>query len=456
MLKRKMSRILEEWKKDGAKKALCIVGARQVGKSTVVREFVKSHYENFLELDFLNNPRARLLFSDRSSVQDILIGLETYSPTELTPGKTLILLDEIQECPEARTAVKYLVEDGRFDYIETGSLLGVKIRNIRSYPVGFETLVNMYPLDFEEFMWAMNIQQSVINYLKDCYENQRPVSLAVHEQMLDVFRTYIAVGGMPEAVQSFVDHKSIHPVQKIQENIVNLYRLDITKCAQISDRVKIQNLFDSIPAQLKEKSPRFFLNRVYPNARMNVYEGSLAWLIESQEILPCYGLEEPQQPLQLNRKNTLFRLFFLDTGLLCSLLGEDIQADILLRQNRMNMGCVFENAFADQLVANGFELYYFNRKNLGEIDFVISWKDSVDLIEIKSGTDFENHPALTKILKQQNTWKFRRKIVFCQSPGMVKGEIEYLPWYMIFLYRKPEPKEVQMDFNFESINVPEE
>lgn len=454
MLKRKITDTLKEWKETEPKKALFIIGARQVGKSTAVKEFGKKNYEVFLELDFIANPEYAKIFENTHSIEDILLGLSAVSPKPLLPHKTLILLDEVQECPAARTAMKYLVQDGRYDYIETGSLLGVKISQIQSYPVGFERLINMYPLDLEEFMWAMKVQPDVISYLKNCYETHTPVVPAVHQRIMDLFRYYIVIGGMPEVVQNFVTDRSIASAQRIQTQILNLYRLDITKYAVPSDRVKIRNLFDSVPAQLSEKSPRFYLTKVFPNARMNLYESSLAWLIESQEILACYGLNEPQVPLLLNKKSTLFRLFFCDTGLLCSLLGNTVPARLLQQDSTLNAGCLFENCFAGQLAANGFELFYFNSKNIGELDFVLQNGDYPDLIEIKSGSDFEKHPALTRVMNHPG-WKFGRKIVFCQSPGKVKDQIEYLPWYFVIFYQKAKAADFPLEFNFESIEVPD-
>lgn len=455
MLKRKIEKILEEWKNQNSHKALCIVGARQIGKTTAVRTFAAKHYECFLELNFIENPAAKEIFQSSHGVEEILISLTAYSEHPLIPHKTLILLDEIQECPEARTAVKFLVEEGGFDYIETGSLLGVKVSEIRSYPVGYETLVNMYPLDFEEFLWAMNIQTPVIDYLKTCCDSRKPVAEAVHKKILSVFRYYIAVGGMPEAVQTFVSTHDLGQVILIQQRILDGYRLDITKYAQKSEKIKILDLFNSIPGQLNEKNPRFYLTRIDPNARLNRYESSLSWLIEAGTVLPSYGLEEPQCPLALNEKRSSFRLFMSDIGLLCAALGNQTQLRIINQDSSLNAGCIFENVFAQQLVANGFELYYFNSKKYGEIDFVTALADQADLIEIKSGHSFASHPALDKV-RRNPAWTFSRSIVFCESNVQTKGAIDYLPWYMIQFYKKPEQGSLIVDFNFESLSLPEE
>lgn len=272
-----MTDVLREWKDSDSRKALCIFGAREVGKSTVVREFAKENYEVFVEVDFTVSRQNCEIFSKAKSPDEIFLSIEAISPSALIPHKTLILLAEIQECPEARTVIKYLVQDGRFDYIETGSLLGVKIDQVRSYPVGFERVVEMYPLDFEEFMWAMDIPDSTFTTLKICYKNKKPVEAHLHKQLLDLFHTYLAVGGMPEAVADYVQNRSLSSVQTIQERIVNSYRLDLMKYTSIAERIKIQNIFESVSVQLNEKSPRFFMTKVYPKARMNLYESSLDW-----------------------------------------------------------------------------------------------------------------------------------------------------------------------------------
>lgn len=453
MLKRKIDQVLKNWKENGAKKALCIIGARQIGKTTAVREFARQEYECSLQLDFLDSADARNAFEKSASTQDILVSLRALSQTPLIPGKTLILLDEIQECPAARTAVKYLVEDGQFDYIETGSLLGVRIREVKSLPVGFEELVNMYPLDFEEFLWAMRVQPEVIQNLQECYEQCRPVPEAVHELMLRLFLTYTAVGGMPEAVQSFVDHRDLLLVSQIQHRIFDLYKLDIGQYTAESERVKVMNLYKSVPAQLNEKNLRFYLTDVHPDARLNRYERSLSWLIESADILTSYSVTEPAVPLALNAKRSLFRLFMNDTGLLCAALGGQIQRKIIQKDPSVNLGSVMENAFAQLFVSAGFELFYFNSKKIGEVDFVLEKDGMTDLIEIKSGNDWRKHPALTKLLAAQEKTE-GQAIVFCQGNVEKTEQVLYLPWYMVLFYHPQKEESFVVEFNEEFLQMP--
>ena len=273
MLKRKAYDKLLEWKKESKKRALCIVGARQIGKTTLVREFAKENYEYFVEVNFLLDEKFVEIFSDSLDANTIIRNLTAYIQKPLEPGKTLILLDEIQECPNARTAIKFLVEDGRFDYVETGSLLGVRYKQVKSYPVGFEEVYHMYPMDFEEYLWANGVQESTISYLKECYDKLESVSESVHDIMNKLFLSYIVVGGMPQVVQTYIDTHDIAKVIANQNEILGLYRLDIAKYARESEKIKIKAIYDSVPSQLNNHNKRFILTAVDENGRQNRYGG---------------------------------------------------------------------------------------------------------------------------------------------------------------------------------------
>jgi len=309
MLKRKIYEKLMDWKHSSHKKGLCITGARQVGKSTIAREFGRNEYESVLEVNFIRTPEALQDFTTRDPEQ-ILLAVSTRLNLPVIPGRTLLILDEIQECPNARTAVKFLVEDGRVDVLETGSLLGVNIHAVASYPVGFEELLPMYPMDFEEFLWAMNTRRETLEYLKSCYKNLIPVSDSIHRQFLELFYRYMIVGGMPEAVQTYVSTGNISDVSIIQRRILDLYRMDILKYAQDREKTRILDIFDSIPAQLNDKGNRFRLSKVRKSARMERFENSFLWLKEAGVALTCYNVSEVHIPLLLNESRSLFGCFF--------------------------------------------------------------------------------------------------------------------------------------------------
>ena len=437
MLKRTVYDKLIRWKESQNRRALCIIGARQTGKTTIIREFGKKNYKYFVEINFVTDKDAEKIFDDSLDADTIIENLTAFKMQKMEPGETLVFLDEIQECPNARSAIKFLVEDGRFDYIESGSLLGVRHREVRSYPVGFEEICYMYPMSFEEFIIANGVQESTLEMLDSCCRTESEVSQSVHDTMLKLFYTYIVVGGMPAAVQTYITTHDIGKVVNIQREILELYRLDISKYAEGNDKIKIRAIFDSIPSQLDDKNRRFFFFFFDKNGRQNRYENSFLWLSDAGVALPSYNVTEPQPPLQLNEKRNIFKLFMNDTGLLCAACMKNIQFDILQGNVAVNMGSILENLFAQAIKCNGFSLNYYESKKYGEIDFVVQNGMMIDLIEIKSGNDYTKHPALDNMMKTDN-WSFGEKIVFCKGNIRKQGEILYLPWYMIMFYR-PDP-----------------
>ena len=451
MLYRKVYDKLLEWKSQVNKKALCIIGARQIGKTTVIRQFGEEQYECFVEINFITDTDAAKIFAGKLDANTIITNLTAYTRKPMIPGKTLVLLDEIQACPDARTAIKFLVEDGRFDYIESGSLLGVKYKEVRSYPVGFEEPYQMYPMDLEEYLWANGVQKSTIQYLKDCYENGTPVTDAIHQTMCKLFYSYIVVGGMPDVVQTYVDTHDIAQVIARQTEILELYRLDIAQYAQGNDKMKIRAIFDSIPAQLNEKNRRFILTAISPKARQERYADSFNWLADAGVALPCYNVEEPQPPLRLNEKHNLFKLFMGDTGLLCAACMENVQFALLNGELQINMGSILENLIAQQLKCNGFHLNYFDGKRTGEIDFVVQNGMGIELLEAKSGNDYKTHSALNKIRKVEG-WKFSKSTIFCKGNVETCDSIWYYPWYMI-MFEKPfqAPKEMKYEIDLSAL-----
>lgn len=415
------------------------MGARQVGKSTLAREFGKKKYERVIEVNFLNTPYAKKFFKN-TDPQLILTALTAWSHTTILPGKTLIILDEIQECPQARTAIKFLVQEGSCDYIETGSLLGIQNRPVESYPVGFEEQVRLYPLDFEEFLWGIGFPDESIEELKNCFLNKRPVQEGIHELMLRYFYTYIVVGGMPEVVQSYVLTKDLEQVAVRQKSILDLYRNDVSKFACGLMGLKVRQILDSIPSQLDDKNRRFRLNALGKNRQYRDLEDSFLWLKEAEIALPCYNTTAPVTPLRQNEKRNLFKLFMNDCGLLCESSLGDIQIELLMGNVQINAGSILENVFAQAIVAKGFDLYYYDSKKIGELDFVVQNNSAVDVLEIKSGSDYKKHSALDRALRVED-WNFGQKIVFCKGNLEQDGDILYLPYYMIMFYAQQKKKQ---------------
>ncbi len=431
MLKRKIYSQLVKWKHSYAKKALCIVGARQIGKSTVARTFGHNEYEVVWEINFIQNPEFKLDFSS-SDPNKILFTLAAHLNQPLIDHKTLLILDEIQECPEARSAVKFLVENGRIDVLETGSLLGVNLNSQKSMPVGFEEILPMFPMDFEEFLWAVQTRQETIDYLKQCYQKKIPVEPALHEKLLMLFWRYMVVGGMPEVVQAYVDTQSIPTINRIQKRLMDLYRLDIMQYAGNDEKVKILDVFNAIPTQLDDKNRRFFLSHIKKSARMERYEHTFVWLELAGVGLPCYNVSELQIPLVKNVKRNLFRLYLCDTGLLTSCYSADIQYEILQGNIKVNFGSILENLFAQALRSKELPLFYYDNKRV-ELDFVVPMQNKIHLLEIKSGQDYTKHPSLSKMLTHPEL-SIDQGIVFCKSNVMIQENILYLPFYMVMFY----------------------
>jgi uncharacterized protein len=448
LLERKIDHDLAVWKNEGTKKALLIDGARQTGKTFTVREFAARNYSCFLEINFVTMPSAYAAFEGDLNANTIITALTAFSRQQLVPHKTLVFLDEIQECPRARTAVKFLVEDGRFDYIESGSLLGIRYKPVPSYPVGYETQLRMFPLDFEEFLTANNVQSETVSYLRTCFEKSEPVSDAVHTTIMQLFRYYVITGGMPDAVQRFVDTHDIAQVVRIQNDILALYRQDIAKYA-VQDRQRIRDIFDRLPSELNTKNRRFMLADIDPSARMNRYESSFMWLSDAGVVLPCYNAAEPKTPLKINELRNLIKVFMNDTGLLCAASIENVQYEILKGNLEVNMGSILENTIAEQLAANGFELCYFDRKNFGEVDFLLQQGGAVLPVEVKSGASYKKHRGLDHVM-QSEEWKIGKAYVLCSGNVENADNVTYEPWYMAMFIKQqklPEEMKVSVDLH---------
>lgn len=438
-MRRKIWNRLQKWKQDPDKKALMITGARQTGKTYIIRKFARAEYENFVEINFIENGNAEKIFSDVSNVDMIITNLTAYTKETLVPGKTLIFFDEIQECPAARTAIKFLVEDGRFDYIESGSLLGVSYKEVKSYPVGYEQTIRMFPMDFEEFLDANGVKDETVEYLRKCFSERKPVSDSVHETISHLFRYYVITGGMPAVVQCFVNTHDIGRVERVQRDILELYRQDISRYSR-EDKAKIRDIFDRIPSELSEKNKRFILANVRKTARMDRYESAFLWLRDAGVALPCYNITEPRAPLALNEKRNLMKLYLADTGLLCAASLGNIQFEILQNHMDVNMGGILENVFAQIFTANGFGLAYFDRKNKGEVDFILQRGRKVLPAEIKSGGSYKTHAALNALLDVPE-WNLEEAYVFCEGNVEQDGKVLYLPWYMAMFLEQEEIKD---------------
>ena len=428
MLKRKIISQLTGWKEESVNKALLIKGARQVGKTTIVRQFARSHYENFIEINFEQMPMAKQAFEGNLDARTILINLSAMGFGPLEPGKTLIFFDEIQSCPKARTAIKFLVEDGQFDYIESGSLLGINYKDVSSYPVGFEHEVDMYPLDFEEFLWACNISEDVVDLLRDCYENHRTVPDFLHQQIMDRYRQYLIVGGMPEVVVTYLDNEDFNKTITNQKDILTGYRNDISKYAG-KDKLLVKSVFDAIPGQLSKQDKRFVLAAIEKNASRRKYGAPTQWLVDAGMAYYSFNVGSFELPFPSHENLRLYKIFFVDSGLMCAMMLDNIQGKVLTGDIFVNEGALAENYVAGELTKHGISLNYYDRKSKHELDFVFPEGNKISVIEVKSGKDYMKHTSLD-VAQSLFSDRINRRIVMSGNNLKSENGVLYLPFYM--------------------------
>ncbi len=428
MLKRKIVSKLEKWKSNSEKKALLVKGARQVGKTTIIRQFAKEHYENVVEINFEQKPTAKRAFEGDLDAKTLLMNLSALGFGPFVAGKTLLFLDEIQSCPKARTAIKFLVEDGRFDVIESGSLLGLNYKDVSSYPVGFEHKIDMYPLDFEEFLWACGVSDDVTEAARSCFVQKKPVSSFLHEQLMTRFRQFLIVGGMPDVVNSFVTTADFNQVGIKQEDIINSYRDDIAKYAD-KEKTLAKSVFDAIPAQLSKQDKRFVLSNLEKGGSQRKYASPIQWLINAGDAYYSFNVSALEVPLSLYEKRNLYKLFLLDTGLLCNMAMRAMQFDVMSGKIDINEGALTENFVACELVKHGHDLNYYDRKSKQELDFIYANGNKIALLEVKSGDTYHIHASLDAALRTSGD-KISDAIVLCKGNLEIVGSIVYMPLYM--------------------------
>lgn len=394
MLKRKAYQKLLEWKNAHHHNCLMVQGARQVGKTYLVREFGKKEYKSLVEINFIKNPELKLIFNDNLDPETIYKKMTAMiNGVNLIKGNTLIFLDEIQACGNARTALKFLAEDGRFDVITSGSLLGLTYgedddENTEvplSVPTGYETFLMMYSLDFEEFLWAEGYENS-IPYLKEFFDKKEKVPSVLNDKFETLFREYMVVGGMPEVVSDYVENHDFTRVSAIQEKILENYRFDIAKHAKGAEKIKVRKCYDAIPKQLAKELTKFQYSTVEKGQTSKKYGGSVQWLKDSNLVNPCYNIHEPYLPLIANAYDEQFKLYINDTGLLCAMYGFEVKKAILENTIKGNAkGGIYENIIAEMLVKKGHKLYYYKPDDSNELEFLMEKNASVIPIEVKAG-----------------------------------------------------------------------
>ena len=436
MLKRKISDYLESYFTPNRREALLITGARQVGKSYAIREFGKSHYSSFIEINLLEDSIARTSISKASNSKDLLLRITAIASQPLIKGKTLIFFDEVQVVPEIVTAIKFLVEEGSYQYVLSGSLLGIGLKGISSMPVGYLTVKEMYPLNLEEFYRACGISDNIFSVLEEAFKAEREIDSIIHRKLMELFRLYLIVGGMPAVVQTYLDTNDIKKVVNKEREILSMYVEDISQY-DINNKLYIKDIFNLIPAELNNPNKRFILKNLNENTKFSRLEDSFIWIREAGVAIGVYNIEEPKLPLELAKLRNLFKLFSNDVGLLACQYADGIQLRILNNDIDINYGSIYENAVAEELYSHGLKLYYFNSKKQGELDFVIKLDDKILPIEVKSGKNYLRHNALKNVIENKDYEIEKAYVLYNENIKRV-GNIIYLPIYLMMFIKNRE------------------
>lgn len=435
MLKRKIASYIREFY-NNSRNALLITGARQTGKTYSIREFGKT-FKNFVEINFVDMPEAVNVFAGAKNSNDILLRLSAITRTPLVKGETLVFFDEVQKCPDIVTAIKFLVDEGSYRYIMSGSLLGVELKDLRSEPVGYMGVKEMFPLDFEEFISNIGINENIINSLREAWENLNTVDNFLHSKLMELFRLYLVIGGMPAAVNKYIESNNLQEVMTVQQDIIRMYKRDIAQYDP-ENKLYIEDIFDLIPPELNAKNKRFIMKRLNENAKFERYHNSFLWLKNAGVAIPVYNVEEPKVPLLLSKSRNLFKLFQNDIGLLAAQYSDGIQLRIITGDNDINFGSIYENAVAQELTAHGLNPYYYNNKKRGELDFIVEMGGNVLPIEVKSGKDYQTHRALSNIM-ECDEYDIPRAVIFNNDNMKIDGKLVYAPIYMaMFLQKKDD------------------
>lgn len=446
---RKDSIIIEEWIKN-SNKALLVTGARQIGKTWLIRdEIEKSGYTKF-EINFIDQPDMVHYLDAEMSADEFLVKLRMIMPEDCKPHETIVFFDEIQKCPEIVTKIKFLVDEGSFKYVMSGSLLGVELKGIASAPVGYLSVLRMYPMDFEEFMIANHVSKATLDMLKDKFETVQPVDEFIHQKLLALFFVYLIVGGMPDAVKTYIATKDIREVDKIQRDIVTQYKEDFSQYESEDKKLKLISIYDIIPAELNKQNKKFVFTMLDKELKFDRYENSFLWLKDAGVALPVYNVEAPVIPLLASKSSNVFRLFSSDIGLLTSAYPAATKIELINKNGEVNNGAHFENAVAQQLLCNGFELYFCKKKNIGELDFLIELDGKVVPIEVKSGKAYKTHKALDHFM---NVPDYHIEKAFVFSTGNVEkdGKVMYLPIYMCYLVKEQSIGQLIVDLDMEGL-----
>lgn len=442
MLKRDVEKEINEWISND-NRALLIDGARQVGKTFIIRQCLENSEYTFIEFNLIENEKVADILRNANVVDDLILKLSLATEKKIVPNKTIFFFDEIQVYKEILTKIKFLADDERYKFILSGSLLGIEMSGLKSAPVGYLKTIKMYPLSFKEFLQLFNIQDEVFDILKNAYINHKEVDSYIHERMMNLFNLYMIIGGMPAAVDAYLKTNNIDDVIDIHNNIVEQYKVDFTKYESEDKKLIISNIYDLIPAELNSNNKRFNIADIDKNLRYERVSDSFVWLYKAGVALPAFNVTEPKSPLKLNEKSSLMKVFLSDIGILTTLYGKNCKLMILNNDKDINAGSIYENVVAQELTNKGIDLYYYNSKKYGEIDFLFEDENGVVLIEVKSGKGYQRHSAISNIKEIYKA----KAVVFSKENVSFENDILYLPLYMLMFVEKENECSIDLDIN---------
>ena len=446
MLRRKIQNVLQDYFQSDSNKVLLLDGARQIGKSFIIRYEGNKFFKNYVEINFLEDKNGERLFENVSTTKDFYLKLSAIAGDKMGPKKdTLIFLDEIQAYPELLTLLKFLKDEDRFTYIASGSLLGVTMNKTLSKPGGRILKKKMYPLDFEEFLWANGVGTEVISYMREQYRKEESIDESLHRKFLDLFKKYLLVGGLPDAVNTFIETSNIVAVRAVHDEIFGLYKEDASQYDS-DNSLKIRRIYEMIPSNMENKKKRLHYQDIEEKKgkRNSDYEAELEYLISSGISLEVLAVSNPKFPLRESEQKKLIKLYLNDVGLLTNLLYRYNINAVIVADNSINLGAVYETAVAQELIAHDYVLRYYDNKTKGEVDFIVDDYDTLSAlpIEVKSGNDFKRHRALDKFI-QNDDYNIKNAILFSNSRDVQRvGKVIYMPIYYVMFLEPSMPEEV--------------
>ena len=447
MLKRKIQAAIEQYLRSDSNKILVVDGARQIGKSYIIREVGKRLFPNYIELNFAKDKNGPQIFKEANTVEEFYFQVSTIAGEKMHEKvNTLVFLDEIQTYPHLLTLAKFLKEDDRFTYIASGSLLGVTLRQAVSIPVGSIEIMHMYQLDFEEFLWANGFGESAISELRNKYEAEESLDENLHQRLLDLFKRYLLIGGMPDAINKYLESRNIVEVRKIQEDIRHLYGLDASQYDE-EHKLKIMKVYDMLPSFMENKKKRVVYKDIEGgDKRWKDYADEIDYLIGSGIALDVKAIASPSFPLVESASKNLVKLYLNDVGILTNILYQYNVSAVLEDVVSVNLGSVYESVVTSELKAHGFELFYYDNKAKGEVDFIVDDYDQLSVlpIEVKSGKDYQIHRALNAFAANED-YKIKRGIVLSNERTVhSKGIITYLPIYFVMFIERHIPEAIML------------